>query len=31
MRYTIDGDVYEQEGKLEIACGPKVRIIIPEK
>jgi diacylglycerol kinase family enzyme len=27
--YMIDGDVYVQEGELEIACGPKLRILVP--
>ncbi len=27
--YMIDGDVYVHEGELEIACGPKLRILVP--
>jgi diacylglycerol kinase family enzyme len=27
--YMIDGDVYVHQGELEIACGPKLRILMP--
>jgi diacylglycerol kinase (ATP) len=29
VRYSLDGDVYEHVGKLEISCGPRIRIVIP--
>ena len=29
VRYTLDGDVYEHHGPLEVACGPTIRIIVP--
>jgi diacylglycerol kinase family enzyme len=28
-RYALDGDVYEQEGEIEVGCGPTLRIVIP--
>ncbi len=27
--YTLDGDVYEHQGPLEVAIGPRLRILIP--
>lgn len=30
VRYALDGDVYVQQGPLEIACGPPLRILIPD-
>jgi diacylglycerol kinase family enzyme len=27
--YTLDGDVYEHVGDLEVSCGPRIRIVIP--
>ncbi len=27
--YTLDGDVYEHEGELEVSAGPRFRILIP--
>lgn len=27
--YTLDGDVYEHIGDLEVSCGPRIRIVIP--
>lgn len=27
--YTLDGDVYEHDGPLEVRSGPRVRIVIP--
>jgi len=27
--YTLDGDVYIHEGPLELACGPRLRIVTP--
>jgi len=27
--YTLDGDVYVHEGPLELACGPRLRIVTP--
>lgn len=27
--YIVDGDVYLKEGNLELACGPKLRILLP--
>ncbi len=27
--YTLDGDVYEHIGDLEVRCGPRIRIVIP--
>lgn len=27
--YTLDGDVYEHIGELEVSCGPRIRIVIP--
>ena len=29
-RYVIDGDVYVHDGPLEIACGPQIRLVMPD-
>jgi diacylglycerol kinase family enzyme len=29
VRYTIDGDLHEHAGSLEISTGPKVKIVLP--
>lgn len=28
VAFTIDGDVYVQRGELEVACGPRVRVLV---
>jgi hypothetical protein len=28
MRYTIDGDLHEHAGEIEISTGPKVKIVV---
>ena len=30
VRYTLDGDVYEHEGPLDVTTGPRIRIVIPD-
>jgi len=28
MRFMIDGDLHERDGALEVAIGPRVRIVV---
>ena len=28
LRYTIDGDLHETPGEIEISIGPKVAIVV---
>jgi diacylglycerol kinase family enzyme len=28
--YTLDGDVYQHDGALEVSAGPRVRVVVPD-
>jgi diacylglycerol kinase family enzyme len=30
IHYMLDGDLYDHEGPLDLACGPRLRIVIPD-
>jgi hypothetical protein len=30
VSYTLDGDVYENDGPLAVSCGPRVRVVVPD-